>query len=112
MKEIMKITPTERVKMLRKYYLENSPMSVNRELYSWHCHRSLLLYQEGYEAAAYDADTLRIRRSMAENFGTFAKKNANILIYNEIKNGNSPTKIRGRKQITMLPIPPWISPIV
>ena len=25
------------------------------------------------------------RRSMAENFGTFAKKNANILIYNEIK---------------------------
>lgn len=65
-KEIMKIAPTERVKKLRKYYLENSPLSVNRELYSWHCHRSLLLYQEGYEAAAYEADTLRIRRSMAE----------------------------------------------
>ena len=26
------------------------------------------LYQEGYEAAAYDADTLRIRRSMAEKY--------------------------------------------
>lgn len=68
MKDIMKIRPTERVLKLRKYYLENSPMSVNRDLVSWHCHRSLLLYQEGFEAAWRDADTLRIRRSMAEKY--------------------------------------------
>jgi hypothetical protein len=66
MKEIMNIKPTERVKRLREYYLNNSPMSVNRDLYSWHCHRSLMLYQEGFDAARYSADTLRIRRSMAE----------------------------------------------
>lgn len=66
MKEIMNIKPTERVKRLREYYLNNSPMSVNRDLYSWHYHRSLMLYQEGFDAACYSADTLRIRRSMAE----------------------------------------------
>ena len=66
METIMNIKATERVKRLRKYYLENSPMSVNREFAPWLCHRSLLLYQEGFEAARGKADTLRIRRSMAE----------------------------------------------
>ncbi len=68
MNEIMNIKPTKRVKRLREYYLNNSPMSVNRELVAWHCHRSMLLYQEGFETARYSADTLRIRRSMAEKY--------------------------------------------
>ncbi len=68
MNEIMNIKPTERVKRLREYYLNNSPMSVNRDLTVWHCHRSFLLYQEGFEAAFWSADTLRIRRSMAEKY--------------------------------------------
>lgn len=59
---------SNRIARLREYYLNNSAMSVNKELVCWKCHRSLMLYIEGWEQAEWDADTTRIRRSMAESY--------------------------------------------
>jgi len=65
MKENLFKDASTRVKSLREYYLNNSPMSVNRDLFCWKCHRSLLLYVQGWEKSCH-AQTTRIRRSMAE----------------------------------------------
>ena len=41
---------SSRIGKLREYYLNNSPMSINKNLVCWKCHRSLMLYNEGWEA--------------------------------------------------------------
>ena len=43
-------------------------MSVNKDLTCWKCHRSLMLYVQGWTEASEKADTLRIRRSYAEAY--------------------------------------------
>ena len=58
---------SERIPILREYYLNNSPMATNRDLAPWKCHRSLLLYLEGYENARSEP-TLRLRRAKAEAY--------------------------------------------
>lgn len=58
---------SERVLRLREYYLNHSPMSVNKELVCWKCHHSLRLYIEGWMMSK-EAPTTRIRRSMAEAY--------------------------------------------
>ena len=69
MKNIANIKVTDRILNLREYYLNNSPMSVNRDLTPWHCHRTRLLYLEGYAKADwYKASTLRMRFSLAERY--------------------------------------------
>ncbi len=57
-----------RIDRLRDYYLNNSAMSVNKDLTCWKCHRSLMLYVQGWTEALEKADTLRIRRSYAEAY--------------------------------------------
>ena len=59
---------TSRIEKLREYYLNNSPMSINKNLVCWKCHRSLMLYNEGWEMNAWSADTIRLRRSAAEAY--------------------------------------------
>ena len=59
---------TLRIDKLRNFYLNNSPMSVNKDLTCWKCHRSLMLYVKGWNEAFEKADTLRIRRSYAEAY--------------------------------------------
>lgn len=60
-------TPSKRIRTLRKYYLENSPMVLDRTLVPWKCSHSARLYTQGYlENAA--APTLRLRRAEAERF--------------------------------------------
>lgn len=59
---------TQRVERLREYYLTNSKMSVDKNLVCWKCHRSLMLYVEGWEKNAYNTDTARMRRSAAEAY--------------------------------------------
>jgi len=56
---------TDRVKNLREWYLGHSPMSVNRDLVAWKCHRSLYYYVEGWIKSS-GAATVRLRRAMAE----------------------------------------------
>lgn len=68
MKYITEIKATDRIKNLREYYINNSPMSTNRDLVPWHCHRSLLLYVQGWDKVKYTTDTARIRRSFAEKY--------------------------------------------
>lgn len=58
---------TERVQYLRNWYIDHAPMSVNRDLVCWKCHRSLYYYVEGWMAAT-DAETVRIRRAKAEAY--------------------------------------------
>ena len=57
-----------RIDQLRSFYLNHSPMSVNKNLNCWKCHRSLMLYVKGWNEASEKADTLRIRRSYAEAY--------------------------------------------
>lgn len=58
---------SQRVQKLRRFYLENSPMVLNRDLVPWKCSHSARLYTQGYlENAA--APTLRLRRAEAERF--------------------------------------------
>ena len=59
---------SSRIEELREYYLNNSPMSINKNLVCWKCHRSLMLYNEGWEKSAWSADTVRLRRSAAEAY--------------------------------------------
>ena len=59
---------SSRIGKLREYYLNNSPMSINKKLVCWKCHRSLMLYNEGWEKSAWSADTVRLRRSAAEAY--------------------------------------------
>lgn len=58
---------SDRISRLREYYLNNSPMSVNKELVCWKCHHSLRLYIEGWMKSE-EAETTRMRRSMAEAY--------------------------------------------
>lgn len=58
---------TERIPFLKDYYLNNSPMVLNRDLVPWKCHKSLYLYVEGW-IKNIDAPTVRLRRSMAEAY--------------------------------------------
>lgn len=58
---------TERITFLKNYYSNNSQMVLNRELTPWKCHKSLYLYTEGWVKNVY-AITLRLRRSLAENY--------------------------------------------
>ena len=58
---------TERIKNLREYYLNNSPMALDRSLVAWHCHRSLYYYVEGWIEGRW-AETLRLRRAKAEAY--------------------------------------------
>lgn len=62
-----KIQKSERVDKLRDYYLNNSKMSTDKSLVCWKCHRSLMLYIEGWKNAR-NTDTVRIRRSEAEKY--------------------------------------------
>ncbi|MBE7047088.1 MAG: hypothetical protein E7396_06695 [Ruminococcaceae bacterium] len=66
MNSITQIKPTDRIKKLREYYLNNSPMHINESIVPWHCHRSLLLYSEGWLKYKGKADTLRLTRSYSE----------------------------------------------
>lgn len=68
MKNIANIKATERVNNLREYYLNNSPMVLNRDLAPWVCHRLGMIYLEGWEKTLESADTFRIRRSFAEKY--------------------------------------------
>lgn len=63
-----KIQKSERVDKLRDYYINNSKMSTDKSLVCWKCHRSLMLYIEGWEKNAWNTDTVRIRRSEAEKY--------------------------------------------
>ncbi len=67
MNNIISIEATSRVKELREYYLKNAPLSVNRDLLVWKCHRSLFLYSEGWKKSS-DALTVRMRRAKSEAF--------------------------------------------
>lgn len=80
MHEICEVT--ERVNNLRKYYLNNSPMAVDNTLTCWKCHRSLMLYIEGWLKNEGTTDTVRMRRSMAEKY---MLENTNpVIIPNEL----------------------------
>lgn len=57
----------ERISTLRSYYQTHSPMVLDRDLAPWKCHRSKLLYAQGWKASE-SAPTLRMRRSMAEAY--------------------------------------------
>ena len=59
---------TERIKKLRDYYLNNSKMATDKNVTFYKCHRSLLLYLEGWEKNKWSTDTVRIRRSAAEKY--------------------------------------------
>ncbi len=58
---------SERIPRLREYYMENAPLSVHRELTPWLCHRTKLLYTEGWLRSGH-APTTRLRRAMAEKW--------------------------------------------
>ena len=59
---------SSRIGKLREYYLNNSPMSINKNLVCWKCHRSLMLYNEGWARSEWSSDTVRLRRSAAEAY--------------------------------------------
>lgn len=63
-----KMNKTERIEKLRAYYLNNSKMSTNKELVPWKCHRSLMLYVEGWKKNRWNTETVRVRRSAAEKY--------------------------------------------
>ncbi len=65
---MLDLKKTQRVEKLRNYYLNNSKMATDKSTVSWKCHRSLLLYLEGWEKSARSTDTVRIRRSAAEKY--------------------------------------------
>lgn len=65
---MVEIQRTDRISKLRDYYLNNSKMSIDKELVCWKCHRSLMLYIEGWKNNDMTADTARIRRSLAEAY--------------------------------------------
>lgn len=54
--------PSARIRKLRKYYSENSPMVINRDLVPWKCSHSLCLYIEGW-LKNENSPTLRLRRA-------------------------------------------------
>ena len=58
---------TDRITKLREYYINNSPMSVNRDFVMWKCHRSKMLFIEGWLGAT-EAPTTKLRYSMAEAY--------------------------------------------
>ena len=58
---------TARVQHLREHYLNHSPMSTNRDLVAWKCHRSLYYYVEGWMHESHAA-TVRLRRAGAEGY--------------------------------------------
>ncbi len=68
MKNIAQIKVTDRINNLREYYLKFSPASINEEIAPWHCHRSLLLYLQGWSEYKAKADTLRLTRSYSEKY--------------------------------------------
>ncbi len=59
---------SSRIDMLREYYLNNSKMATDKSTVCWKCHRSLLLYNEGWQKNPYTTDTVKIRRSVAEAY--------------------------------------------
>lgn len=59
---------TQRIANLREYYLNNSKMATDKETVCWKCHRSLLLYFEGWCRSCWSTDTARIRKSAAEAY--------------------------------------------
>lgn len=63
-----KIPKSARVDRLREYYINNSKMSTDKSMVCWKCHRSLMLYVEGWEKNAWTTDTVRMRRSAAEKY--------------------------------------------
>ena len=65
MKELQK---TARVEKLRDYYLNNSKMATDKNMVFCKCHRSLMLYVEGWKNNIWNTDTARIRRSAAEAY--------------------------------------------
>lgn len=67
MKKITCLSQTKRIRDLRKYYLENSPVSKNSSLGVGMCHRALLLYNVGWEKSK-NAPTVKIRRACAEKY--------------------------------------------
>ena len=58
----------ERINKLRDYYRNNSKMVTDENVVCWKCHRSLMLYLEGWEKNVCNTDTARIRRSAAESY--------------------------------------------
>lgn len=65
---MLRIEKTERIDKLRSYYLKNSKMATDEGTVCWKCHRSLMLYVDGWRKNAWNSDTARIRRSMAEAY--------------------------------------------
>ncbi len=65
---MLNVKKSLRVNRLREYYLKNSKMANDSKIVCWKCHRSLMLYVEGWEKSAGTADTVRIRRSEAEAY--------------------------------------------
>ena len=59
--------PSARIRNLRKYYSENSPMVINRDLVPWKCSHSLCLYIEGWLKNG-NSPTMRLRRAEAERY--------------------------------------------
>lgn len=65
---MINVKKSKRIEKLREYYLKNSKMAIDKETVCWKCHRSLMLYVEGWEKNAWNTDTARIRRSAAEAY--------------------------------------------
>ena len=62
------VTPkTERIAVLKDYYLNSSQMVLDRTLVPWKCHKSLYLYVEGWVNNGH-MPTVRLRRSVAEAY--------------------------------------------
>lgn len=59
---------SDRIERLKEYYMNNSKMITDKEIVCWKCHRSLMLYVEGWRKNAWSTDTARIRRSAAEAY--------------------------------------------
>lgn len=59
---------SERIDRLRDYYINNSKMSTDKSTVCWKCHRSLMLYFEGWCRSCWSTDTARIRKSAAEAY--------------------------------------------
>ena len=59
---------TERVARLREYYLTHSKMSIDKNIACWKCHRSLMLYIEGWMKSGFETDTAQMRRSASEAY--------------------------------------------
>ena len=64
---MISVAKSDRVVEFREYYLTHSKMSLDKSLAPWQCHRSRVLYNEGWEKNT-SAATVRLRRSMAEAY--------------------------------------------